>query len=164
VRNPAVRPDDWNGFGSNVLAVAEGTVAAAVDDTPDDTPKPVALEHASGNYVALDLGDGSFAFYEHLQRGSVAVKPGQRVRQGQVIAKLGSSGSTSIGPHLHFHVANANALLAAEGIPFVFRDFVHAGGFASIDALVNGDQPSMTDGERRVTMQRPAPNAIVRFR
>ena len=34
---------------------------------------------------------------------------GQRVRRGDVIAKLGSSGSTSIGPHLHFHVADANS-------------------------------------------------------
>ena len=59
VRNPAVRPDNWNGFGSDVLAVADGTVAAAVDDTPDDTPKPVAPEYASGNYVAIDLGDGA---------------------------------------------------------------------------------------------------------
>ena len=83
---------------------------------------------------------------------------------GEVIAKLGSSGSTSIGPHLHFHVANTNSLLAAEGLPFVFSDFVQSGGFASIDALVNGELPSMTDGERRATMQRPAPNAIVRFR
>jgi hypothetical protein len=164
VRAPAVRPDNWNGFGSDVLAVADGTVAAAVDDTPDDTPKPVALEYASGNYVAIDLGDGRFAFYEHLQRGSVAVATGRRVRRGEVIAKLGSSGSTSIGPHLHFHVANTNSLLAAEGLPFVFSDFVQSGGFASIDALVNGELPSMTDGERRATMQRPAPNAIVRFR
>ena len=164
VRNPAVRPDNWNGFGSDVLAVADGTVAAAVDDTPDDTPKPVALEYASGNHVAIDLGDGRFAFYEHLQRGSVAVTTGQRVRRGEVLAKLGSSGSTSIGPHLHFHVANTNSLLAAEGMPFVFRDFVHSGEFASIDALVNGERPSMTDGERRITMQRPAPNSIVHFR
>ncbi len=40
-----------------------------------------------------------------------------------MIAKLGSSGSTSIGPHLHFHVADASSLLAAEGMPFVFRQF-----------------------------------------
>ena len=164
VRNPAVRPDNWNGFGSDVLAVADGTVAAALDDTPDETPKPVPLEHASGNYVAIDLGDGRFAFYEHLQRGSLAVKTGQRVVRGQVIARLGSSGSTSIGPHLHFHMADANSLLAAEGLPFVFREFAHLGEFASIDALVSGDKPSLTAGDRRAELERPAPNSIVRFR
>jgi murein DD-endopeptidase len=163
VRNPAVRPDDWNGFGSDVLAVADGTVVAALDDTPDETPKPVAVENASGNYVAIDLGDGRFAFYEHLQRGSVAVKTGQRVRRGQVIAKLGSSGSTSIGPHLHFHVADASSLLAAEGLPFVFREFAQLGEYASIDALVNGEKPSLTAGDRRAELERPAPNSVVRF-
>ena len=164
VRNPAVRPDNWNGFGSEVLAVSDGVVAAAADDTPDDTPKPVALEYASGNYVAIDLGNGRLAFYEHLQRGSVAVTTGQRVRRGEVIAKLGSSGSTSIGPHLHFHVADTNSLLGAEGMPFVFTDFSHSGDYASIGALVNGEQPSMSKTERRVMMERPAPNAIVGFR
>ena len=162
VRNPAVRPDHSNGFGSDVLAVADGTVAAALDDTPDDTPSPVAPEIASGNYVAIDIGGGRFAFYEHLQRGSVAVKSGQRVRRGQVIAKLGSSGSTSIGPHLHFHVADRNSLLGAEGLPFVFREFAHLGAYASIDALIKGETPQ-TVPERRSVLERPAANAVVRF-
>jgi murein DD-endopeptidase len=163
VRNPIVRPDNWNGFGSDVLAVADGTVVAALDDTPDETPQPVAPENASGNYVAMDIGTRRFAFYEHLQRGSVAVKAGQRVRRGQVIARLGSSGSTSIGPHLHFHLADANSLLAAEGLPFVFREFTHLGGYASIDALVNGLTPSLTARARLAAVERPAPNAILRF-
>jgi murein DD-endopeptidase len=163
VRNPTVRPDNWNGFGSDVLAVADGVVVAALDDSLDWAAQPVAPENASGNYVAIDIGSGRFAFYEHLQRGSVAVKAGQRVRRGQVIARLGSSGSTSIGPHLHFHVADANSLLAAEGLPFVFRQFGHLGGYASIDALVNGLTPSLTAGERQAALERPAPNAIVRF-
>jgi hypothetical protein len=163
VRDPAVRPDDWNGFGSDVLAVADGTVVAALDGTPDDTPKPVALENASGNYVAIDIGDGRFAFYEHLQRGSLAVSAGERVVRGQVIARLGSSGSTSIGPHLHLHVADANSVLGAEGLPFVFREFAHLGAFASIDALVSGEKASLTAGDRRVERERPAPNSVVRF-
>ncbi len=162
VRPNDIRPDHSNGFGSDVLAVADGTVAAALDDTPDDTPSPVAPEIASGNYVAIDIGGGRFAFYEHLQRGSVAVKSGQRVRRGQVIAKLGSSGSTSIGPHLHFHVADRNSLLGAEGLPFVFREFAHLGAYASIDALIKGETPQ-TVPERRSVLERPAANAVVRF-
>jgi murein DD-endopeptidase len=162
VRPNDIRPDRSNGFGSDVLAVADGTVAAALDDTPDDTPSPVAPEIASGNYVAIDIGGGRFAFYEHLQRGSVAVKSGQRVRRGQVIAKLGSSGSSSIGPHLHFHVADRNSLLGAEGLPFVFREFAHLGAYAAIDALITGETPQ-TVPERRSVLERPAPNAVVRF-
>lgn len=51
-----------------------------------------ALADASGNYVVLDLGQGRYAFYEHLKPGSVAVKPGDRVRSGQVIAAVGYTG------------------------------------------------------------------------
>ena len=71
--------------------------------------------------MALDLGRGRFAFYEHLKRGSVAVKAGDRVKSGQVIGRLGNSGSSSIGPHLHFHVADANSPLARKASPSSLR-------------------------------------------
>jgi len=114
---PSVREAGANGVGEDVLAVADGTITIAADGVPDATPPPIPLERASGNHIAIDLGGGRFAFYEHLQHGSVVVKPGQRVTRGQVIGRLGSSGSSSIGPHLHFHVSDASSTLAAEGMP-----------------------------------------------
>jgi murein DD-endopeptidase len=163
-RNPSPRPLDWNGFGSDVLAVADGTIAAAADGTADDLPQPVPRERAAGNYVTIDLGEGRFAFYEHLQQGSIAVKPGDQVKRGQVIAKLGSSGSTSIGPHLHFHVADANSLLDAEGVPFVFDRYTVFGQFKSLDGLVNGEKWQPNDLARPSATTRPAPNTVVAFR
>jgi murein DD-endopeptidase MepM/ murein hydrolase activator NlpD len=128
-------------------------------------PAPVPLERASGNYVALDLGDGRFAFYEHLRQGSIVARAGERVRRGQTIGQLGSSGSTSIGPHLHFHVADANAALAAEGLPFVIRRFEHLGAYSSLDAFRPGASwtpaPPGRAGVRR--MEHPASVAVVRF-
>lgn len=159
---PTGQPDDRNGFGANVLAVADATVAAAVDDTVDQTPPPIPPEKASGNYVALDLGTGRIAFYEHLKQGSIVVRTGDRVKRGQLIAQLGSSGSSSIGPHLHFHVADANSLLGAEGMPFVFARFEHLGAFASIDALGKGQR--YVDAPPTIEQNaRPSPNAVVRF-
>ena len=160
---PRVRAADDNGFGEDVLAVADGTISIAVDGVVDATPPPISLDRASGNHIAIDLGDGRFAFYEHLQQGSVAVKPGQRVSRGQVIARLGSSGSSSIGPHLHFHVSDASAVLAAEGMPFVFRQFTELGWFGSIDELLSGQKwmPAGAVIPRRD--DRPDPVAVVRF-
>jgi murein DD-endopeptidase len=162
-------PPDWNGLGSEVLAVADATVADAADDIPDNglAPWPGAsrTENASGNYVALDLGRGRFAFYEHLQQGSLAVKRGDHVRRGQVIGRLGNSGSSSIGPHLHFHVGDTSALLASEGLPFVFTGFEDLGGFTSIQALIEGERwrpgPDGADQSRRG--ERPRANSVVRF-
>jgi murein DD-endopeptidase len=166
---PGARPADWNGYGEEVLAVADATVAHAMDDIPENADPPVVTgtpmrpEIASGNYVSLDLGDGRFAFYEHLRRGSVLVKRGDRVMRGQVIARLGNSGSSSIGPHLHFHVADANATLAAEGLPFVFREFDVLGSFAGIDAVrADGSWQRRLQPDRR-TLEHPAANTVIRF-
>lgn len=161
-------PADWNGRGAEVLAVADAVVAAAADDIPDnpDVPQaaapPMPLENASGNYVVLDIGLGRFVFYEHLQRGSVQVKAGDRVKSGQLIGRLGNSGSSSVGPHLHFHVANARHPLGAEGLPFVFTSFEHLGGFASIHALDAGSRwVADARGVRR--LEHPAANSVIRF-
>src|SRR5690606_25712205 len=102
------RADSFLGHGADVLAVADAIVSAVRDDMPESETlsgrSRNALADASGNYVALDLGNGRHAFYEHLEPGSVRVAPGQRVRRGEVIAALGFTGDTT-GPHLHFHVA-----------------------------------------------------------
>jgi murein DD-endopeptidase MepM/ murein hydrolase activator NlpD len=54
-----------------------------------------------GNMVDIDHGNGYMTRYGH--NSSNLVKPGQRVRAGQVIAKMGSTGR-STGTHVHFEV------------------------------------------------------------
>ena len=157
-----------NGFGSDVLAVADARVVLTRDGVPDlaagvlRTPQPLPLDQGSGNYLILDLGDRHFAVYEHLKQGSVRVREGERVRRGQPVAQLGSSGSTSIGPHLHFHIADAGSTLGADGVPFVLRRFERLGAYASHDALVRGDawlaQPPSVH-----QLQHPPPVGVLRF-
>ena len=62
-----------------------------------------------GNGVVLRHGDGSYTAYAHLLAGSVTVRPGETVSQGQMIGKSGSSGF-STGPHLHFTLLRASDL------------------------------------------------------
>ena len=157
------RAADANGFGADVLAVADATVAIAVDGVADATPLPITLALAAGNHIALDLGGGHVAFYEHLQMGSVKVKRGDRVTRGQAIARLGSSGSSSIGPHLHFHVADAANTLAAEGVQFVFRQFAEVCKFPSLNALLAGERWSPAGSARTYRLHRPDPVTVIHF-
>jgi murein DD-endopeptidase len=160
---------NWYGYGAHVLAVADGTVVAALDDLSEaallsGTTESISLENASGNHVALDIGGGRYAFYEHLKHGSVTVKRGDRVKRGQVIAQLGNSGSSSSGPHLHFHVGDSAHELSGEGVPFVFGSFEVVGAFDSIAAFAAGGgwrEPSTAGGARRQEL--PAANTVLLF-
>jgi len=114
-------------YGKAVLAVADGRVATARDGLPDNIPGhgesfhpavPITLETVAGNTITLDLGGGQFAYYLHLQPGSLRVKAGDRVRRGQVVARIGASGDAR-EPHLHFEVTTSSRLLAGEGVPYL---------------------------------------------
>jgi hypothetical protein len=169
-RDDATRIANWHGYGSEVLAVADGIVAETIDDMPEsatlsEATGPLSLENASGNYVTLNLGGGRYAFYEHLKPGSITVRRGARVRSGQVIGLLGNSGGSSSGPHLHFHVADSGNELAAEGLPYVFRNFDVVGAYDRIDTFETGQRwnppPSSAAGKR--SMELPGANTVVIF-
>ena len=119
-------------YGVDVLAVANGTVVRvfdALDDQPPGNlpdPKNMTVQNVLGNHVVLDLGGGVYAFYAHIEKGSISVAEGQRVKRGDVLGKLGNSGNTS-GPHLHFHLMDGPSPLASNGIPYVIDSFAVAG-------------------------------------
>lgn len=153
-------------YGQEVLAVANAVVADARDGIPDNDPAsknavPFSLETAAGNYVFLDLGNGRFAHYAHLQPNSVRVRRGQKVRRGQVLGRLGNSGH-SHGPHLHFDVVNANSPFGAEGVPYVFESFEVQGILPSMSELGNWKLPPTAKADKR-RKEIPTDNAVVRF-
>jgi hypothetical protein len=119
----------YPGFGEPIHAVADGTVVNLYNDAAEQVPgEPKGVTPASigGNMLVIDIGGGNFAFYAHLQPGSLKVKLGDRVRTGQVIAKLGNTGNTT-APHLHFHVMDGPSPLAGNSLPYVFTSFTGTG-------------------------------------
>lgn len=75
--------------GSNILAAADGTVTIST------------YSYSAGNYIMINHGGGVSTVYMHCSQ--LLVSPGDTVKQGQVIGKVGSTGY-STGPHLHFGV------------------------------------------------------------
>jgi hypothetical protein len=113
-------------FGKPVIAVADGVVLSATDGLPEQTPGKyptnISLEEADGNSVILDLGELHYATYAHMQPGTIQVRVGQRVRQGQLLGLVGNSGN-SIAPHLHFQVNDRPSSFASNGLPYEIKDF-----------------------------------------
>lgn len=132
------KPESYPYFGANIHAVADGPVVAVVDGLPEQvaghSPSGLPLDQYAGNHVVQDIGDGNYALYAHLKTGSVTVKPGDLLTNGQVIANLGNTGNTD-APHLHFHVMSTPDPLRSNGLPFVFKQFTLDGRLASMDAL-----------------------------
>ncbi|MEP6900081.1 MAG: M23 family metallopeptidase [Rhodanobacter sp.] len=120
---------DWVGYGTDVLAVADGVVRDMRDGqaehsplSPQSEPESLTAHGLFGNYVVLQIKPGVYASYAHLQRGSVGVHVGDSVHRGQVLGRLGQSGN-SAAPHLHFQLSDAATFQGSEGLPFLFDRF-----------------------------------------
>lgn len=133
---------DYLAYGQPVYAAAEGEVVKVVSSLAEDpaqfrqpgesqeayfqriqewqaTQMAAGAEALAGNVVVIKHPWGEYSVYAHLKPGSPVVKVGQKVAAGEMIARLGSSGS-STEPHLHFHVCDGPSALMCVGKPVSF--------------------------------------------
>lgn len=107
----------------NIIAAKDGVVVYPTSKSPTNCPSSTSLSSCGGgygNYVILQHSDGNYTLYAHLDAGSIKVTAGDSVEQGQVIAKMGSSGN-STGTHLHFEVREGQNSSGAtvDGLTYV---------------------------------------------
>ena len=93
--------------GVNVLAAADGTVAAIRNGVPDqavtEENRTMIERRECGNAARIDHGDGWHTLYCHMANGTLRVSPGDKVASGQVLGQVGLSGLTNV-PHVHLGV------------------------------------------------------------
>jgi murein DD-endopeptidase MepM/ murein hydrolase activator NlpD len=87
-------------YDQPVLAPADGTVTYVLVGRPDQPIGSVDERYPSGNQLVIDIGGGRYLMMGHLREGGIKVNVGERVREGQRIARVGNSGDTS-APHIH---------------------------------------------------------------
>lgn len=104
-------------IGTDVVAARDGTVFDVAGGNYLGGTDPQRFSQFA-NYVRVLHDDGTFAVYAHLNRSSIRVKPGDRVKVGDYLADSGNTGFTS-GPHLHFVVQrNAGKRIESVGVAF----------------------------------------------
>jgi murein DD-endopeptidase MepM/ murein hydrolase activator NlpD len=102
-----------------------------------------------------------YANYAHLQRGSLKVRVGERVRRGQLLGRLGQSGN-SAAPHLHFHLSSAATFEGSEGLPFAFDRFDLLGPETEAQLFGQGEPWTPATTEHRQA-QLPLNDVVIGF-
>jgi hypothetical protein len=129
-RGDGKKREDWYGWEVPVQAPGDGTVVEAKNDVQDHQVGEYKVDieeilrnpkSLSGNYVIIDHGNGEHSLIAHLRAGTVTVKPGDRVKQGQPIAKMGFSGD-AFTVHIHYELRSGTPF-DVEGLPSAFRGY-----------------------------------------
>jgi len=118
--------DRCDSYGAPILAAKSGVAIKAIN------PIQYKLKEGYGVHVYVKNDDNSILRYAHMIDGSLAIKEGDSVRQGQILGLLGNTGNTqgaecyafdgvNVGSHLHFEMRdkennakNPEPLIGAE--------------------------------------------------
>ena len=106
-------------MGTRLLAIGDGVIVDCNDGVKDNVPGQIPPSGAPSNWIILKFkspagpykGQWLHAYYQHLTRGGVLVKKGEKVKRGQLIGRSGNSGRSS-GPHLHLTVLKPGYTMA----------------------------------------------------
>lgn len=102
---------DVVGAGSaldNIVAHTAGTVRNA------------GFDSACGYYVQIITASGALMVYYHMAKDSLRVKTGDKVKQGQVLGRMGATGNVT-GAHLHFGISTNGKWI--DPLPYINADF-----------------------------------------
>jgi murein DD-endopeptidase MepM/ murein hydrolase activator NlpD len=110
--------------GTPIYATGDGTVLRADN-----------ASSGYGNHIRIDHGYGYVTLYGHMSR--IKSRPGQKVKRGEVIGYVGSTGK-STAPHLHYEVRyNGDPI---DPIDFYFNDISEEQYDQMIDMAKNANQ------------------------
>lgn len=128
-------------FGQTVYAPASGKVVKINNEYEDNIPGKMSFNIQDlkankdlfpGNCVVIDHLNGEYSFLVHLKKGSVMVREGDMVTQGQPVGQVGNSGS-SMYPHLHYQLSDGPDYINSNGLPVYFYNYILISGDKKIE-------------------------------
>jgi murein DD-endopeptidase MepM/ murein hydrolase activator NlpD len=144
-------------YGTPVQATGDGTVVAATRRT------------ANGRYVKIKHNNTYTTYYLHLQRFAKGIRQGKKVRQGQVIGYVGSTGWAN-GPHVCYRIKRNGSWVNPRRINLPSKKPVPAASMVAFerarDSYLLRLQESTLDGVDNHTtlVERPARRADAQMR
>lgn len=153
-------------YGRNVLAPADGVVAAIGNICDDEKPfgngiMEVTAKDIRGNYILIKHAEKEYGFMGHLKPQSIAVGIGQRIHQGEVIAKCGNSGNSS-EPHIHFHLQDGISFFTSAGIPISFHNISVSKkqGYENYDKRITSDLQKLNSSKIHISRGQQVKNIL----
>lgn len=115
---PGTLPEHFYCFNKPVLACGDGIVELVVNHVEDNDIGEENLKENWGNTVVIRHAEGLYSKLSHLKKNSVKVKPGDTVKQGDLLGFCGNSGR-SPEPHLHFQL-QATPYIGSKTLSYPF--------------------------------------------
>jgi hypothetical protein len=168
-KGPEDKNESYFCYDRPIYSVAAGKVVQASDGMPENVPHSgkyaidIDFNNAAGNHAVVEIAPHRYVLYAHMRPGTVLVKIGDSVGVGQLIGRVGNTGS-SAEPHLHMHIVDQPSFLAGNGVPYGF-----ANGEASGPVDANVSSPTAIyfgpiGPQHPFTNDYPAENALVTFK
>ena len=122
--NNGTKVKDYFCYNLDILAAADGFIVKVVNNI-GTAPfvgyglTDIFAKSFIGNHVIIKHRDNEYTFYAHLVKGSINVKVGEVISQGDILGRCGHTGY-STEPHLHFHLQDKADFFTANGLPIRF--------------------------------------------
>ena len=98
-----------------------------------------------GNHVILDHGNGEYSLLAHFRQGSLKVRAGAKVAQGDPLGEMSRSGMGSQLVHVHYELRTSADLMSGEGLPAVYSGFRRIGASRSESGTIEAGAVVQTD-------------------
>jgi hypothetical protein len=133
--------EEFEVFGKDILAPANGIVAQVIDGSIDVLPGERDRSVGVGNAIIIDHQNGEFSLLCHFKHNSIKIKVGDIVKQGEIIGLCGNTGNTQ-QPHIHFNLQDNPLMHRAKALPAQFTKIIVNGALKENYEPIRGEKIS----------------------